>query len=75
MKIRTAIPWLSLLLMVIAALNPIGVDFLRGAFSNEQLSRNIAQPIVIVAFGGLAVLALAEWLVRLVLIRRARRQA
>ena len=58
MNIRTAVPWLSLVLMLIAALNPVGMDFLRGAFSNEQLSRNIAQPIVIVVFGGLAVLAL-----------------
>ena len=58
------------------ALNPIGLDFLHSAFlSGEQLSRNIAQPIV---FSGLAILVLIgiiEWLVRFVVFRRRARGA
>ncbi len=73
MKIRTAVPWISLLLTVVTVLNPVGMDFLRSAFfSNEQLSRNIAQPIVLSVLAILAMLALVEWLIRHTLIRRAR---
>ena len=54
MHVRTRWPWISLLLGAVVALNPIGLDFLHSAFlSGEQLSRNIAQPIV---FSGLAIL-------------------
>lgn len=59
------IPWISLVLAAALAFNPIGLDFLRGAFwSGEQLSRNIAQPIVFIAMAILAALALVEMLVR-----------
>lgn len=76
MHVRTRWPWLSLLLGAVVALNPIGLDFLHSAFlSGEQLSRNIAQPIV---FSGLAILVLIgiiEWLVRFVVFRRRARGA
>lgn len=74
MKIRTAIPWLSLLVAVIAVLNPVGMDFLSSSFSSERLSRDIARPIVLMVLAALALLALVECLVRFVLIRRSRRQ-
>jgi hypothetical protein len=71
MTIRTAWPWISLLLIAFAALNPIGLDFIRLAlFSNEQLSRNIAGPIVLMALAILCVLALVEFVVRMALLRR-----
>ncbi|WP_061028102.1 hypothetical protein [Bradyrhizobium sp. CCH5-F6] len=76
MHVRTRWPWISLLLGAVVALNPIGLDFLHSAFlSGEQLSRNIAQPIV---FSGLAILVLIgiiEWLVRFVVFRRRARGA
>jgi hypothetical protein len=73
MTIRTALPWISLLLIVFAALNPIGLDFLRSAlFSNEQLSRNIAGPIVLMVLAALCVLALVEFFVRIAVLRRRR---
>ena len=72
MRTRTAWPWISLLLIVLAVLNPIGLDFMSQAlFSNEQLSRNIAGPIVLMALAGLGALALVEFVVRNVLLRRA----
>jgi hypothetical protein len=73
MTIRTAWPWVSLLLIALAALNPIGLDFIRMAlFSNEQLSRNIAGPIVLMALTALCVLALVEFFVRIKLLGRHR---
>jgi len=76
LHVRTRWPWISLLLGAVVALNTIGLDFLHSAFlSGEQLSRNIAQPIV---FSGLAILVLIgiiEWLVRFVVFRRRARGA
>ena len=64
-----------MLLLAILVLNPLGVDVLNAAFfSNEQLSRNIWQPIALIAIAILSALLLVEWLLRtLVLKRRARR--
>jgi len=59
------VPWIALALAALLALNPVGLDFLRGAFwSGEQLSRNIAQPIVFIVIAILVALALIEMLVR-----------
>jgi hypothetical protein len=70
---RTAWPWMSLLLVALAALNPVGLDFIQTAlFSNEQLSRNIAGPIVLTALAILCALALVEFVVRMLLLRRGR---
>jgi hypothetical protein len=75
MKARTAWPWISLLLIALAVLNPIGFDFLYLAtFSGEELSRNIAGPIVLTAFAVLLVVALIEFAIRAILIRREQRQ-
>ncbi|MBJ7405241.1 MAG: hypothetical protein JHD07_18820 [Bradyrhizobium sp.] len=74
--VRTRWPWISLLLGVIVALNPIGLDFLRSAFfSGEQLSRNIAQPIVLSALAILVLVGIIEWLVRFVVFKRRARGA
>ena len=64
-----------MLLLAILVLNPLGLDVLNAAFfSNEQLSRNILQPIEFIAIAILSALLLVEWLLRtLVLKRRARR--
>ena len=64
-----------MLLLAILVLNPLGLDVLNAAFfSNEQLSRNIWQPIALIAIAILSALLLVEWLLRtLVLKRRARR--
>jgi hypothetical protein len=70
---RTAWPWMSLLLVALAALNPVGLDFIQTAlFSNEQLSRNIAGPIVLMVLAILCALALVEFVVRMLLLRRGR---
>lgn len=65
----------SLLLLVAAVLSPPGREGLGNMFSSEQLSRSIAQFVAMLYLGGLLVVAAFEFAVRLLLIRRARRQA
>lgn len=74
MHVRTRWPWISLLLGAVVALNPVGLDFLHSALlSSEQLSRNIAQPIVLSALAMLILIGIIEWLVRFVVFRRRAR--
>ena len=63
-----------MLLTTAVALNPIGLEFLRSAFfAGEQLARNIAQPIVLIAMAILGLTCALEWLVRVFLINRRAR--
>ncbi len=58
-------PWFSMLLAAIVVLNPLGQDIIYAAFfSGEQLSRNIWQPIALVAALVLALLIGLEWWIR-----------
>ena len=76
MHVRTRWPWISLLLGAVVALNPVGLDFLHSAFfAGEQLARNIAQPIVLVALAVMVLAAMLEWLVRSFLVKRRARGA
>lgn len=69
--IKTPWPWITMLLAAAAALNPVGLDFLHGAFmSSEQLSRNIGRPIVFMIGGVLGVLCLLEFGIRQYLVRK-----
>ena len=55
------------------ALSTIGREFIHNAFfSGEQLSRNIAQPIVYSAIVILVVLGALEWWIRRLRARRRR---
>lgn len=58
------VPWISLVISAVVLFNPIGLDFMRSAFSSEQLSRNIFQPFVLAAFAILGLLVAIEVLVR-----------
>lgn len=76
MHVRTRWPWISLLLGAVVALNPIGLDFLHSAFfAEEQLARNIAQPIVLTALAVMVLAVMLEWLVRSFLVKRRARGA
>ncbi len=76
MHVRTRWPWISLLLGAVAALNPVGLDFLHSAFfAGEQLARNIAQPIVLAALAVMVLAVMLEWLVRSFLVKRRARGA
>ncbi|MET3333363.1 hypothetical protein ABIF61_001887 [Bradyrhizobium japonicum] len=76
MHVRTRWPWMSLLLGAVVALNPIGLDFLHSAFfAGEQLARNIAQPVVLIALAVMVLAVMLEWLVRSFLVKRRARGA
>jgi len=76
LHVRTRWPWISLLLGAVVALNPVGLDFLHSAFfAGEQLARNIAQPIVLVALAVMVLAVMLEWLVRSFLVKRRARGA
>ena len=71
MSVKTLWPWITTLLAAAIALNPVGLDFLHGAFmSNEQLSRNIARPIVFMIGGVLGALCVLEFGIRQYLVRK-----
>jgi len=58
-------PWITMLPVAVAVLNPLGLDIIQTAFfSGEALSRNIWQPIVLCAAAIFAVLIGLEWWIR-----------
>jgi hypothetical protein len=60
-----------MLLAAVLALNPVGLDFVHAAFlAGEQLSENIAQPIVLAAMAIMVMVVIVEWLVRMLIFRR-----
>ena len=64
-------PWLTMTVAAALALSPLGQEFIYGAFfSNEQLSRNIAQPIVATGVVVLVVLGGVEYLIGTLICRR-----
>jgi hypothetical protein len=72
MSIRTRWPWMTLLLLLAAVLNPLGLDMIHAAFfSGEALSRNIWQPIALIALAMLLILIGLEWFIRLRALRLA----
>ena len=72
MSIRTRWPWMTLLLLLAAVLNPLGLDMIHAAFfSGEALSRNIWQPIALIAFAMLLIIIALEWFIRLRALRLA----
>lgn len=61
----TLVPWITAVLALALVANPVGWDFLYSAFvSSDQLGRNIARPLVLMAIGVMLVLGLAEYLAR-----------
>jgi hypothetical protein len=60
-----------MLLAAMLTLNPLGFSFIEAAFfAGEQLTRNIAQPILLTAMAIAAVIILLEWLTRVLILKR-----
>jgi hypothetical protein len=63
---------MTLLLLLAAVLNPLGLEMIHAAFfSGEALSRNIWQPIALIAFAVLLFMIALEWFIRMLACRRA----
>jgi hypothetical protein len=72
--VRTQWPWISILLALLLAINPLGIDLISAAFfSGEALSRNIWGPIVLLAIAGMALMILLEWRLRVFIFKRRAR--
>jgi hypothetical protein len=66
----------SLLLAAFVIITPPGREIIHDAlFTSESISRGIAQFLVYIALGILAVIGGLEWLVRLIISRRRARGA
>jgi len=64
-------PWITLAAVTILAITPFGRNIVYLAFfSSEQLSRNIAQPIFLVALVVVGVLVMLEWWIRRIIGKR-----
>jgi hypothetical protein len=58
-------PWFTFVIAAVVALSPPGQDLLYLAFvSNEQLSNNIAQPLVVMTAAILLLAGTLEWWIR-----------
>jgi hypothetical protein len=65
-----------MLLSIVILISPIGTEVLYDAFfSNEGLSRAIAQPLAFIGFAILLSICTIEWLVRWMISRRRARGA
>ena len=63
-----------MLLAIVVALNPVGLEFLRSAFfAGEQLARKSAQPMVLTALAILALVVALEGVVWFFFIKRRAR--
>ena len=69
-------PWISMLVSLILTLSPLGRDIVYSAFfAGEALSRNIGAPSALTVFAVMAVVILAEWLIRTYILNRRARGA
>jgi hypothetical protein len=74
MSIKTRWPWITLLIIIAALLNPLGLDIIHAAFlSGEVLSRNIWQPVALIATAVLLMMIALEWLLRALALKRRSR--
>ena len=64
-------PWISIVVAVLVVVSPLGQEVIHnGFFSGEGLARNIAQPLFFTGLGIFVLIAVAEWLVRLIILKR-----
>jgi hypothetical protein len=76
MKIETSWPWITLSILAVVSLNPIGLEIIHTAFSSgEQLARTLGQFLVYCALGIAAGVGVIEFGVRKFLLMRQRRHA
>jgi hypothetical protein len=65
------VPWITLVVAVVAVVSPLGRDLIYSAFlSGEQLSNNIAQPLAFAALAILLLLGVLEWWMKKMLRKR-----
>lgn len=69
------VPWISLALVVLVCVSPLGQEVYRGLLSGEQLARSMSR-IVILIYGPILLLVVfAEWGIRVWINARRRKAA
>ena len=63
-RLLTGWPWLSLSLIAIALINPLGFELMRNTLHGDPLSSAIAGPILMTVLAVLGLFALVEFCVR-----------
>ena len=75
MKVETSWPWITLSILAVVSLNPIGLEVIHSAFSSgEQLARTLGQFLVYCALGVAFAVGLIEFGIRKFLLTRQRRK-
>jgi hypothetical protein len=66
------VPWITLILFALICVSPIGQEIWRSLHSGEQLSRSMAQIVLMIYLPIIGLLILAEAGIRLLILRRRR---
>ena len=69
------VPWISLVLIVLICVSPLGQEVFRGLASGEQLARSMSQLAILIYAPILLLIVLAEWGIRLWINARRRKAA
>lgn len=69
------VPWISLVLVVLVCVSPLGHEVYRGFNSGEQLARSMSQIIIFIYGPILVLIVLAEWGIRVWINARRRKAA
>jgi hypothetical protein len=69
------VPWISLVLVVLICVSPLGQEVYRGLSSGEQLSRSMSQIVILIYGPILLLIVLAEWGIRMWINARRRKAA
>jgi hypothetical protein len=68
-------PWITIMLVILIAVSPLGQEVYRGLNSGEQLARSMSQIIVFIYGPILVLIVLAEWGIRMWINARRRKAA
>jgi hypothetical protein len=68
-------PWITIILVILIAVSPLGQEVYRGLHSGGQLARSMSQVIIFIYGPILLLIVLAEWGIRLWITTRRRKAA
>jgi hypothetical protein len=68
-------PWITIVLIILIAVSPLGQEVYRGLNSGEQLARSMSQIVIFIYGPILLLIVLAEWGIRWWINARRRRAA
>jgi hypothetical protein len=68
-------PWITIALVILIAMSPLGQEVYRGLNSGEQLARSMSQTIIFIYGPILLLIVAAEWGIRMWISSRRRKAA